>query len=88
MSHVDPTSVLSNEIDDIRRRLSGAGVLSTWIHDELRDAWRDAQADAVAAYAGWRNDPGADGYAIYRAAQDRADAAQDMFSRRRRSGAG
>jgi hypothetical protein len=81
MSHVDPTSVLSNEIDDIRRRLSGAGVLSTWIHDELRCAWRDAQADATAAYEGWRNEPGADAYAVYRAAQDRADAAQDTLSR-------
>jgi hypothetical protein len=81
MSYVDPTSVLSNEIDDIRRRLSGAGVPSTWIHDELRCAWRDAQADATAAYDGWRNEPGADAYAVYRAAQDRADAAQDTLSR-------
>jgi hypothetical protein len=83
MSHVDPTSVQSHEIDDIRRRLSGAGVSSTWIHDELRWAWRDAQSDATAAYEGWRNEPGADAYAVYRAAQDRADTAQDMLSRHR-----
>jgi hypothetical protein len=52
-----------------------------WIYDELRCAWRDAQAEAAAAYAGWRNEPSAAGYAVYRAAQDRADAAQDMLSR-------
>jgi hypothetical protein len=78
------TAVLCSEIDDIRRRLAGAGVATDWIHDELRVAWRDAQAEAVAAYAGWRNEPGAGAYAVYRAAQDRADAAQDMYSRHRR----
>jgi hypothetical protein len=77
------TSVLCDDIDDIRRRLIGAGVASTWIHDELRDAWRDAQAEAAAAYAGWRNEPSVAAYAAYRAAQDRADAAQDMLSRHR-----
>ena len=84
MSHEDATSVLYREIEEIRRRLAGAGVPSTWIHDELRDAWRDAQSEATEAYTGWRNDPGAAAYAVYRAAQDRADAAQDMLSRHRR----
>jgi len=84
MSHEDATSVLYREIEEIRRRLAGAGVPSTWIHDELRDAWRDAQSEATEAYTGWRNDPGAAAYAVYRAAQDRADAAQDMFARHRR----
>jgi hypothetical protein len=77
----DLTAVLSSEIDDIRRRLSGAGVPSTWIHDELHFAWRAAHDEAAAAYAGWRNEPSVIGYAVYRAAQDRADAAQDMLSR-------
>jgi hypothetical protein len=45
-------------------------------------AWRDAQAEAALAYAAWCRDPGADGYAIYRAAQDRADAAHDALARR------
>lgn len=44
-------------------------------------AWRDAQTDAALAYAAWCGDPGADTYAAYRAAQDRADVAQDMLSR-------
>jgi hypothetical protein len=81
VSRHELTSVLYSEVDDIRRRLSGAGVPSVWIHDELRWVWRDAQADATAAYAGWRNEPSAAAYAVYRAAQDRADAAQDMLSR-------
>jgi hypothetical protein len=45
-------------------------------------AWRDAETAATLAYAAWCRDPGADRYAAYRAAQDRADAAQDVLSRR------
>jgi acyl-CoA reductase-like NAD-dependent aldehyde dehydrogenase len=45
-------------------------------------AWRDAQAEAARAYEAWRRTPGADGYAVYRAAQDRADAAHDALARR------
>ena len=81
MSRYELSSVLNREVDDIRRRLTGAGVPIVWIYDELRCAWRDAQAEAMAAYAGWRNEPSAAGYAVYRAAQDRADAAQDMLAR-------
>jgi hypothetical protein len=43
--------------------------------------WRDAQADATLAHAAWCSRPGADAYAAYRAAQDRADAAQDALAR-------
>jgi hypothetical protein len=43
-------------------------------------AWRDAQGEATLAYAAWCSDPGADAYAVYRAAQDRADAAQEMLA--------
>jgi hypothetical protein len=44
------------------------------------DAWTDARDDALHAYAGWLAAPTADAYAVYRAAQDRADAAQDTLS--------
>jgi hypothetical protein len=44
-------------------------------------AWRDAQAEAALAFAAWCREPGAGGYAVYRAAQDRADAAQDALAR-------
>jgi hypothetical protein len=52
---------------------------SVWLRDELSDAWWAAQAEARAAYDYWRRVPDADGYAIYRAAQDRADEAQDAL---------
>ena len=62
----------------IRGLTGGAPVLlgeSAW-------AWRDAQAEAARAYEAWCRAPGPDGYAVYRAAQDRADAAHDVLARR------
>ena len=51
-----------------------------WITVELRDVWRAAQAQADEAYWHWRYHPGAAAYAVYRAAQDRADAAQEHLA--------
>jgi hypothetical protein len=53
-----------------------------WFRDELAYAWRVAQDDAVAAYEAWRDSSGANEYAVYRAAQDRADQAQDTLAAR------
>ena len=50
----------------------------TWSADY--DAWSDAHDDALQAYALWRAARTGDAYAVYRAAQDRADAAQDTLS--------
>ena len=50
-----------------------------WLRDELSDAWWAAQAEARAAYDYWRELPGANGHAVYRAAQDRADEAQNAL---------
>jgi hypothetical protein len=47
--------------------------------EQLAAAWRKAQDDANAAYAAWRRAAGAEQYAVYRAAQDRADQAQDAL---------
>ncbi len=44
------------------------------------DAWREAREDAREAYRAWRAVRSADAYAIYRAAQDREDAAQDALA--------
>jgi hypothetical protein len=44
--------------------------------------WRRAQADAREAYEQWRLCGGAPAYAAYRAAQDRADSAQDELALR------
>ena len=43
--------------------------------------WREARGDANAAYAAWRSHPSRDTYFAYRAAEDRADAAEDSLSR-------
>jgi hypothetical protein len=47
--------------------------------------WRDAEDDAAHALSAWRRVPGRAAYAAYRAAQDRADAAQDAYSQTSRS---
>ena len=59
--------------------IEGADADSFWLRDELSDAWWAAQAEAEAAYDYWHELPGADGYAVYRAAQDRADEAQNAL---------
>jgi hypothetical protein len=52
-----------------------------WFRDELAFAWRVAQDEAVAAYRAWCEAPAEHAaYAIYRAAQDRADQAQDAMA--------
>ena len=53
-----------------------------WFADELAFAWRSAQDEAIAAYDAWRESPGPAAYAVYRAAQDRADQAQDVLASR------
>jgi hypothetical protein len=45
--------------------------------EEFSFVRREAQAEADLAYDHWRVLPSRDTYAVYRAAQDRADAAQD-----------
>jgi hypothetical protein len=48
--------------------------------DELRAAWAAARAEAHVAYEAWRARGGAEAYAVYRAAADRADAAQEALA--------
>lgn len=45
--------------------------------DQLFAIWAVARAEANLAYDEWAASPGPETYAIYRAAEDRADAAQD-----------
>jgi hypothetical protein len=47
------------------------------LFEELNFVWREAQAEANLAYEASRRSPCLEAYAVYRAAQDRADAAQD-----------
>jgi hypothetical protein len=52
-----------------------------WMAAELHFVRLAAQVEADEAYEDWRRHPGATGYAVYRAAQDRADAAQEHLAR-------
>jgi hypothetical protein len=47
--------------------------------EELLFCWRDAEEEAACAYQLGREHPGADAYAVYIAAADRAEAAQDAL---------
>jgi len=42
--------------------------------------WRDAEDEAAIAYRIWGEKPGLEPYAVYRAAADRAEAAQDALA--------
>lgn len=53
---------------------------AAWVLYELQFVRRKAQAEATLAYQAWSRHPGRDGYTVYRAAQDRADAAQDELA--------
>ena len=50
----------------------------TWCADY--DAWGDARDAAHDAYELWHATQSAESYAVYRAAQDREDAAQDTLA--------
>jgi hypothetical protein len=49
------------------------------IRDELYALWSAARAEANLAYEAWCTVPGTTSYAVYRAAEDRADAAEDAL---------
>jgi hypothetical protein len=49
-------------------------------HDELFVLWSAARAEANIAYDAWCEAPGRTSYAVYRAAEDRADAAEIALS--------
>jgi hypothetical protein len=59
----------------VRRTMTPAQV-----HDELFTVWSAARAEANLAYSAWCDAPGSDAYAVYRAAEDRADAAEQALA--------
>ena len=48
--------------------------------EELRAVWSAARAEANLAYDAWREARGRESYSVYRAAEDRADAAEDALA--------
>ena len=71
------TSVIDlGELVFARELPRGASML-----DCLRAVWDEARRDARSMYDAWHAQGGADTYVVYRAAQDRADAAQDTLAR-------
>ena len=48
--------------------------------DELFTIWSAARAEANLAYQAWCDVPGSDAYTVYRAAEDRADAAEQALA--------
>src|SRR5918997_1021539 len=48
--------------------------------DERHAVWGAARAEANLAYEAWRSAGGGEAYAVYRAAEDRADAAEDTLA--------
>jgi hypothetical protein len=71
-------------MDEILRELTDTGELvfgafmgrPATAYDAPWYAWDEARDEALLAYEAWRAEGGGDAYAVYRAAQDRADAAQ------------
>jgi hypothetical protein len=49
-------------------------------HDHLFAIWSAARAEANLAYEAWCEVPGAQSYSVYRAAEDRADAAEQALA--------
>ena len=57
-------------------RIGAAGYRHCVSRDELFVVWSAARAEANMAYDAWCDEPGRLTYAVYRAAEDRADAAE------------
>jgi len=60
-------------------RGTGAAVTPGQLHDHRFAVWSAARAEANLAYDAWCRAPGREAYAVYRAAEDRADAAEDAL---------
>jgi hypothetical protein len=66
--------------EDVGQRVSSGFTHYYAMFEELSFVRREAQAEANLAWEDWRRRPCADAYAVYLAAQDRADAAQDELA--------
>jgi hypothetical protein len=67
---------LLERIEDTREIVLGLAPGEVPRAGEPLAVWRGARAEANAALETWRSEPGEAAYAVYRAAEDRADAAE------------
>jgi hypothetical protein len=71
----------SKRVDCAHEELPGRPSVADYaLLEELGFVRREAQAEANLAYQDWLGHPSSERYAVYRAAQDRADAAQDQLA--------
>ena len=75
---------LLQDVEDTREIVltDRAAPTEAWEVAELQTVWSAARAEANPAYDAWRATGGRSAYATYRAAEDRADAAQDALAKR------
>jgi hypothetical protein len=73
-------ALLSIRVDDREFAFNHPAALEYALLEELSFVRREAQAEAYLAYEDWRCRPCRERYAVYLAAQDRADAAQDELA--------
>ena len=73
---------LLEDVEDTREIVLADRVAITEAREvaELQTVWSAARAEANLAYDAWRTTGGDDAYATYRAAEDRADAAEDALA--------
>ena len=67
-------------MSDWPRAARGTSAGDESLRDELFVLWSAARAEANIAYDAWCDAPGRIAYAVYRAAEDRADAAEVALS--------
>jgi len=78
MSHDDSNhAVLRFPGEEYRFSVARSATHAFAMLEELRFVRREAQAEADVAYEHWQLRGNREAYAVFRAAQDRADAAQD-----------
>ena len=73
---------LLDGLGDTRELVLREPVPAATMVTELFAMWSAARAEANDAYDRWRTAPGGDGFAVYRAAEDRADAAEAALEHR------
>jgi len=73
---------LLEDVEDTREIVLADRVAVTEVREvaELETVWSAARAEANLAYDAWRATGGERAYATYRAAEDRADAAEDALA--------